>query len=60
MNTHFRILENWHLPTKIPQNVSVDNIIQQLVYDKKIRNSNDIELILLKELGEIYSQDNKV
>ena len=56
---HSKILNEWNLPTKIPKNISIDKIIHQLKYDKKITDAK-IELILLKKIGTILKNSNRV
>lgn len=50
LHYHLRLLETANLPTKIPKNITIDKIINQLKYDKKV--SDKTELVLLSDIGK--------
>ncbi len=56
---HYRVLRKWNLPTKIPQNIKVEEIIDRLHYDKKIKDS-DIEMIVLRDIEKVYKVRGRV
>ena len=58
-NRHYQILKAWHLPTKIPVDIGIDLIIEQLNFDKKIKDAK-IEMILLEKVCSILKSKGKV
>ena len=56
---HYRVLRKWNLPTEIPQHIKVEEIIDRLHYDKKVKDS-DIEMILLRDVGKVYKKKGRV
>lgn len=58
-NRHYQLLEAWHLPIKIPLEISIDLIIKQLDFDKKVKDAK-IELILLEKVCSIIKSNGGV
>ncbi len=59
LQIHYEIFKKWNLPTNMPKYIKIDQVIKQLNYDKKMKDSK-IELILLESIGKILKIDNKV
>lgn len=55
---HETILKKAGLPTKIPSEITIEQIISQLKYDKKIAPAG--ELVLLEEIGKIHAIEGRI
>lgn len=58
VKTHRDLLLKAGLPVEFPAYINEKNLLEQIQYDKKY--SAETELILLREVGELFSKDGKV